>query len=96
MPIYEFACGSCGERFEELVGSHVGTGEGDVRCPRCGSGEIERVASSGYAPVHRQLTAGEKRRLEQRRGIDRGGAKQRFREQRAAARKAKRGGGRGG
>ena len=41
MPIYEFECESCGERFEELVAA----GE-DVRCPVCG-GAGRRV----YSPV---------------------------------------------
>ena len=37
MPIYEFACRSCGTRFEELV--RVGeTAPG----PECGSAEVER------------------------------------------------------
>ena len=30
MPLYEFACQSCGCRFEELVGSHVGLEASDV------------------------------------------------------------------
>ncbi len=41
MPIYEFACASCGERFEELVPAGA-----YVPCPACG-GEGQRV----YSPV---------------------------------------------
>ncbi len=86
MPIYEFECGACGKRFEELVGEHVGRSVEDVRCPACGSTGIERRIAGSQAPPQRSLTASQKRRLEQRRGIDRGGAGQRFRERRAARR----------
>ncbi len=88
MPIYEFACESCGHHFEELTGSHVGKAESEVRCPECGGANLERLVSSSYAPIHRQMTAGQKRRLESKRGTDRGGAKERFRKQRAAERRA--------
>ena len=33
MPLYEYRCESCDERFEELVSS---SDEDDVRCPSCG------------------------------------------------------------
>ena len=95
VPIYEFECRSCGQRFEELVGSHVGRETADVRCPECGAAEAERVLASTYAPIHRRMTPGQRRRLEGERGIDRGGAKERFRRQRAAERRAG-GGGRAG
>jgi putative FmdB family regulatory protein len=93
MPIYEFECKSCGHRFEELVGSHVGVDAADVKCPECGS-EVERRISSSYAPIHRQMTPGQRRKLEQMRGTDRGGAKERFKRQRAAEKRgaAQRGG----
>ncbi len=95
MPIYEFACESCGHRFEELVGSHVGVEEAEVACPECGSTKIERELSRSYAPLHRQMTPNQRRRAEDERGTDRGGAKQRFKEQRAAEKRAaaRRGGG---
>jgi putative FmdB family regulatory protein len=89
VPIYEFVCESCGHRFEELVGSHVGRRSEDVRCPECGAAEAERQISSSYSSL-RQLTPNQKRRLEERRGTDRGGAKERFRQQRAAERAAAR------
>jgi len=95
VPIYEFVCKSCDCRFEELVGSHVGVGEEDVRCPECGSDQVERQLSTAYAPIHRQMTPNQRRRLEQKRGTDRGGAKERFKGQRAgerAAAKRRRGG----
>jgi putative FmdB family regulatory protein len=88
VPIYEFACKACGHRFEELVGSHVGLDADDVRCPECGSAEVERQTSTSYAPIHRQMTPSQRRRLEQKRGTDRGGAKERFKRQRAQERSA--------
>jgi putative FmdB family regulatory protein len=89
VPIYEFACQSCGDRFEELVGSHVGVEADDVACPECGSKEAERLLSSSYAPIHHQMTPNQRRRIEDRRGTDRAGAKDRFKQQRAAERRAK-------
>jgi putative FmdB family regulatory protein len=90
VPIYEFECRSCGHRFEELVGSHVGLETGDVRCPECGSAEPERLLSSDYAPIHRRLTPNQRRRLEEKRGTNRDGAMARFRKQRDAERRASR------
>jgi len=90
VPIYEFICGSCGHRFEELVGSHVGLRADEVVCPECGSAEIERQLSSEYAAPLRQLTPNQKRRLEAKRGTGSGGARERFKQQRAAERAAAR------
>jgi putative FmdB family regulatory protein len=92
VPIYEFECRSCDQRFEELVGSHVGRETDDVRCPDCGAAKPERVLASTYAPIHRRMTPNQKRRLESERGIDRGGAKERFSRQRAAEKRGSRGG----
>jgi len=89
VPIYEFECQACGSRFEELVGRHVGRAAADVVCPKCGSKQIERLLSSSYAPIHRQMTPAQRRRLEDQRGTDRGGAKERWRKQRAAERQRK-------
>lgn len=88
MPIYEFACRSCGHRFEELVGGHVGVEASEVVCPECGSEGAERLLSSSYAPLHRQMTPNQRRRLEGKRGTGRGGAKDRFAKQRAAEKRA--------
>ena len=90
VPIYEFVCESCGHRFEELVGSHVGRETADVACPECASAEVERQLSTSYAPLQRQMTPNQKRRLESKRGVDRGGANERFKRQRAAERSAAR------
>ena len=95
MPIYEFACRSCGHCFEELVGSHVGVELSEVVCPECGFEEAERLLSTSYAPLQRQMTPNQRRRLEDARGTDRGGAKERFKRQRAAEKRtaARRSGG---
>ena len=95
VPIYEFECRSCGHRFEELVGSHAGLETDDVRCPECAKADVERLVSGSFSSIHRQMTPGQKRRLEDERGTDRGGAKERFRRQRAEERRAARGGGGG-
>ena len=42
MPIYEFECRPCKERFELLIGmSRIG----EATCPKCGSGKVQRVMS---------------------------------------------------
>jgi putative FmdB family regulatory protein len=88
VPIYEFDCQSCGHRFEELVGSHVGVETADLVCPECGSAKIERLLSSSYAPLQRQMTPNQRHRADDKRGTDRGGAKERFKQQRAAEKRA--------
>jgi putative FmdB family regulatory protein len=88
VPIYEFSCQSCGHRFEELVGTHVGLDAADVVCPECGSAKAERQISTSYAPLQHQMTPNQRRRAEGKRGIGRDGAKERFKQQRAAERRA--------
>lgn len=87
MPIYEFACQSCGHSFEELVGSHVGLEADDVACPECGSAKVERQLSTSYTPLQHQMTPNQRRQLEDKRGTNRDGAKERFKRQRAAERR---------
>jgi putative FmdB family regulatory protein len=41
MPIYEYRCPSCEERFEELVRSS----DPAVACPSCGTADVERLLS---------------------------------------------------
>jgi putative FmdB family regulatory protein len=64
MPIYEFQCEACGERFEEL-------GSGSDRqpvCPACGSKEPRRLLSPisppGRQPRGARARADESRRRE--------------------------------
>jgi len=49
VPVYEFECEDCGERFEELVSSDART----VTCRSCGSERTRRLLS-GVAPASRQ------------------------------------------
>ena len=48
MPIFEYRCSDCGERFETLVFS---SSENEVECPKCHSTQTEKqmsmFASSG-------------------------------------------------
>jgi putative FmdB family regulatory protein len=45
MPIYEYKCKDCGMAFEALVRSFDSEA---VRCPGCGSGNMERLISASY------------------------------------------------
>jgi putative FmdB family regulatory protein len=74
VPIYEFECGECGERFEELVPA----GTEQATCPNCGTAGAERRLSS--FGLSRQPTAGQRRRMEDARGTNRDGARQRFKQ----------------
>ena len=49
MPVYEFECEECGERYEELTGSETRA----FSCPRCGS-EWTRRLLSPISPTGRQ------------------------------------------
>lgn len=43
MPIYEYRCEECDERFEVFVRSAAQ--QAAPACPRCGSGEVKRAVS---------------------------------------------------
>ena len=76
MPIYEFECEACGTVFEELIEA----GAEPPGCPECGSGKTRRVYT---APAYTKgPTANQRRRMEDRRGTDRGGALERFKQER--------------
>jgi putative FmdB family regulatory protein len=63
VPIYEFECEACGERFEELVAAGV-----TVACRGCGSERTRRLYSSvappGRQPRGAKVRADESRRRE--------------------------------
>jgi len=80
VPIYEFECGECGERFDELTSAGTETAD----CPSCGTAGARRRLSS-FA-LSRQPTPAQQRRMEDRRGTDRDGARQRFQGSLAKAR----------
>jgi putative FmdB family regulatory protein len=44
MPLYEYRCESCGERFEVL--QRMGEGNETLICPRCGAGEPRKQFST--------------------------------------------------
>ncbi len=48
MPIYEYRCSLCGERFEKLV--RTTSGPVEIRCPACNADRVERqVSMFGFA-----------------------------------------------
>ena len=44
MPLYEYRCRNCGERFEELV--RMGTADSEIACPKCGKTEADKELSA--------------------------------------------------
>ncbi|MEK6250606.1 MAG: zinc ribbon domain-containing protein [Actinomycetota bacterium] len=62
MPIYEFECGQCGSRFEELVKS----GTSAPACPSCESSQTRRRLSP-VSPPGRMLRGAKARDSESRR-----------------------------
>ena len=88
MPLYEYECEACGERFEQLVGPPAGASPDELACPACGSHELRKLISD-YS-FSRQMTPRQRRRLEAKRGVDRSGAKERFKAGRAARRGSRR------
>ncbi|HET7484993.1 MAG TPA: zinc ribbon domain-containing protein [Solirubrobacterales bacterium] len=64
MPIYEFECEDCGERFEELTSSDTQA----LACPACGSKQTHRLLSPvsphGRQPRGASVRSGESRRRE--------------------------------
>ncbi len=44
MPLYEYSCHACSERFEVL--QTMGEGSDGLACPSCGGGAIERQLST--------------------------------------------------
>jgi len=46
VPIYDFACASCDERFEELLRSDAPA----PACPSCGAEETEKLLSTFLVP----------------------------------------------
>ncbi len=89
MPMYEFDCGACGERFEDLVPAGTQTTE----CRLCGSGETQRVLSAPGAPWKLVKTRGSARRQEAQNAKLHSATKAQFKETRRKAREAKEGGG---
>ena len=91
MPMYEFDCEACGERFEDLVAVDTQTTE----CRHCGSASTHRVLSAPGAPWKLVKTVGAARRQEARNAKLHSATKAQFKERRRKAREAKKGGGGG-
>ena len=89
MPMYEFDCDACGERFEDLVA--VGTES--TECRLCGSAGTRRVLSTPGAPWKLVKTPGAAKQQEARNAKLHADTKARFKETRRKAREAKKGGG---
>jgi putative FmdB family regulatory protein len=88
VPIYEFECASCGERFEALA--EIGA-EG-VECRACGATETRRLLSSPAPPMHLVRTPRQARKQETRNAQLRERTKADFKAKRRQARERKAGG----
>jgi len=44
MPLYEYSCEKCGEKFEQFVS--LMDSETKVRCPRCGAEDVQKLFST--------------------------------------------------
>ena len=88
MPMYEFLCAACGERFEELVAA----GTEAAPCPACGRDGATRVLSAQATPFRLVKGRGDTRKQE-RKNADLGRrTKAEFKERRRRARERSRGG----
>jgi putative FmdB family regulatory protein len=63
MPVYEFECEQCGDRFEELAPSDTQS----LACPACGSGRTRRLISPVSPPGRQPRGAGVRSGESQRR-----------------------------
>ncbi len=85
MPMYEFDCNACGERFEDLVAA----GTTSAECRICGSNDTARVLSVPGAPWKLVKTVGSARKQEMANAKLHTETKARFKESRQKAREAK-------
>ena len=44
MPIYEYECRSCGDKFELMRG--INASDSEIKCPKCGAVNPRRVLST--------------------------------------------------
>ena len=88
MPLYEFVCDACGERFESLV--DIGTEA--VGCRICGEPGARRVLSAQAAPMHLVKPPGERRKQERANAKLRRQTKAQFKQARQRASKRSQGG----
>ena len=55
MPLYEYKCLKCGEKFELL--RRINDDDSNVKCPKCGSSEVKREVS-GFASIGGSSSSG--------------------------------------
>ncbi len=89
VPIYEFRCEACGERFEALVDSGTAT----TACRACGADAAERVLSAPAAPMHLVKSPGTTAKQERKNAQLRAQTKADFKAKRRRAREARKRGG---
>jgi putative FmdB family regulatory protein len=83
MPLYEFECSACGERFEALVAVSE-----HPSCPACGAAAPERL----FSPISRPLKFGLRGVAAKRSNASRRARAEQRREQRAQRRERQTGG----
>jgi putative FmdB family regulatory protein len=83
VPLYEFVCGRCDARFEDLVGAGTET----VDCRQCGAAGARRVYSAPAPEPRIVKTGGALRKQEARNEKLRARTKSDFKARRAAARR---------
>jgi putative FmdB family regulatory protein len=88
VPIYEFRCEACGERFEALVDA----GTDSAECRLCGTAGARRVLSAQAAPLAHVKSPGATRAQEQRNAQLRAGTKADFSAKRRRVRGSRKGG----
>ncbi len=64
MPLYDFRCGACGTRFEELVRQ-----DEVPACPTCGAPDSQRLLGTFAGPFSVGLRGAEARRSNAARGV---------------------------
>jgi putative FmdB family regulatory protein len=88
MPIYEFRCHSCGERFEALAEA----GARSAPCRACGGAETVRVLSPQATPL-RHVRSGAANRAQERKNAElRSRARAEFTARRRGDRRGRSGG----
>ena len=92
MPMYEFECGECGARFEDLVAA----GTESVACRSCGAKRTARRFSAQAGTFKLVRSPGAARAQEARNAKLRSSTKAAFKARRRRAREARRQGGGGG
>lgn len=49
MPVYEYRCKECGEKFEKLVRFSTSTSE--IECPKCSGRKVDKLISAFSARI---------------------------------------------